>query len=49
MYVHGNDGHAMTADFQLTFLGVALIAALALLDNRRVSARAGEALLQPKT
>jgi hypothetical protein len=48
MYVHGNEGHAVTADFQLTFLGVALIAALALLDNRRVSVRAGEALLQPK-
>jgi EmrB/QacA subfamily drug resistance transporter len=49
MYLYGNDGHAMTADFQLTFIGVAVIAALALLDNLRVSARAGEALLQPKT
>jgi MFS family permease len=48
MVLHGNDGHAVTADFQLTFVGVALIAALALLDNRRVSAQAGAALLQPK-
>jgi MFS family permease len=49
MYVHGNDGHAVTADFQLTFIGVAIIAALALLDNRRVSAQAGAALLQPRS
>ncbi|UZJ58157.1 DHA2 family efflux MFS transporter permease subunit [Pseudomonas sp. KU26590] len=48
MVLHGNDGHAVTADFQLTFIGVAVIAALALLDNRRVSAQAGAALLQPK-
>ncbi|TDV50094.1 EmrB/QacA subfamily drug resistance transporter [Pseudomonas graminis] len=48
MVVHGNDGSAVTADFQLTFMGVAVIAALALLDNRRVSAQAGAALLQPK-
>lgn len=48
MVLHGNDGHAVTADFQLTFIGVAVIAALALLDNRRVSAHAGAALLQPK-
>ncbi|NBB09256.1 MFS transporter [Pseudomonas sp. SLFW] len=48
MYLHGNDGQAQTADFQLTFIGVALIALLALLDNRRLSSESGEAVLQRK-
>lgn len=49
MYLHGNDGQAQTVDFQLTFIGVALIALLALLDNRRLSAESGEAVLQRKS
>lgn len=49
MYLHGNEGQAVTADFQLTFIWVALIAALALLDNLRLSPQAGEAVLQRKT
>jgi EmrB/QacA subfamily drug resistance transporter len=48
MVLHGNDGQAHTADFQLAFVGVALIALLALLDNRRLSAESGEAVLQRK-
>jgi MFS family permease len=48
MYLHGNEGQAHTADFQLTFIGVAVIALLALLDNRRLSAQAGAAVLQRK-
>jgi hypothetical protein len=48
MYLHGNTAQAVTADFQLTFIGVAVIAVLALLDNRRLSAEAGEAVLQRK-
>jgi EmrB/QacA subfamily drug resistance transporter len=48
MLMHGNSGQATTADFQLTFIWVSLIAALALLDNRRLSARAGEEVLQRK-
>jgi EmrB/QacA subfamily drug resistance transporter len=48
MYLHGNQGQALTADFQLTFVWVALIALLALLDNRRLPAQAGEAVLQRK-
>ncbi len=48
MYMHDNNGHAVTADFQLTFKWVAVIALLALLDNRRLSAQAGEAVLQRK-
>lgn len=48
MYLHGNEGQAHTSDFQLTFIWVALIALLALLDNRRLSAQAGEAVLQRK-
>lgn len=46
MTVHGNEGQAATADFQLTFLWVALIAALALLGNLRLPPKAGEAVLQ---
>ncbi|WP_342652770.1 MFS transporter [Pseudomonas sp. F3-2] len=49
MYLHGNEGQAVTADFQLTFIWVALIAAMALLDNLRLSPQAGEAVLQRKT
>jgi len=49
MYLHGNDGQAVTGDFQLTFLWVAVIALLALLDNRRLSAESGAAVLQRKT
>lgn len=48
MYLHGNEGLAQTADFQLTFIGVAAIALLALLDNRRLSAQSGAAVLQRK-
>jgi EmrB/QacA subfamily drug resistance transporter len=48
MYLHGNESQASTSDFQLTFIWVALIALLALLDNRRLSARSGEAVLQRK-
>ncbi|MFK3798948.1 MFS transporter [Pseudomonas sp. NPDC088444] len=48
MFLHGNQGQAQTADFQLTFVWVALIALLALLDNRRLSAQSGEAVLQRK-
>lgn len=48
MYLHGDSGQAVTADFQLTFIWVALIAAVALLDNRRLSPGAGEAVLQRK-
>lgn len=48
MFIHGNQGQASTADFQLTFIWVALIALLALLDNRRLSAQSGEAVLQRK-
>jgi hypothetical protein len=39
---------AQTADFQLTFLWVAVIAGVALLDNLRLSPQAGEAVLQRK-
>jgi EmrB/QacA subfamily drug resistance transporter len=48
MSLHGNEGQAVTADFQLTFVWVALIALLALLDNRRLSAESGAAVLQRK-
>jgi MFS family permease len=46
MSIHGNAGHAETADFQLTFLCVAVIAGIALLDNLRLPPKAGEAVLQ---
>jgi EmrB/QacA subfamily drug resistance transporter len=46
MSIHGNNGHAETVDFQLTFLCVAVIAAIALLDNRRLPPKAGESVLQ---
>lgn len=49
MFLHSNQGQAHTADFQLTFVWVAIIALLALLDNRRLSAQSGEAVLQRKT
>lgn len=39
-------GQAETVDFQLTFLGVAVIAAIALLDNLRLPPQAGESVLQ---
>lgn len=48
MNVHGHEGQAMTADFQLTFLWVAVIAAVALLDNLRLRPEAGEAVLQKR-
>ena len=46
MSIHGNAGHAETVDFQLTFLCVAVIAGIALLDNLRLPPKAGEAVLQ---
>ncbi|MNL89829.1 hypothetical protein D3C87_2203990 [compost metagenome] len=46
MNIHGTPGHAETGDFQLAFLCVAVIAAIALLDNLRLPAQAGEAVLQ---
>jgi MFS family permease len=46
MNIHGNTGHAETVDFQLTFLCVAVIAGIALLDNLRLSPGAGESMLQ---
>jgi EmrB/QacA subfamily drug resistance transporter len=46
MSLHGNSGQAETVDFQLTFLCVALIAAIALLDNLRLPPKAGESVLQ---
>lgn len=48
MNLHGNIGQAATADFQLTFLWVAVIAGVALLDNLRLPAQAGESVLQRK-
>ncbi|MCS3416364.1 EmrB/QacA subfamily drug resistance transporter [Pseudomonas sp. BIGb0450] len=48
MNLHGNTGQAATADFQLTFLWVAVIAGAALLDNLRLPAQAGESVLQRK-
>lgn len=48
MTAHGNDGQAATADFQLSFLWVALIALLALLGTLRLPAKAGEAVLQSR-
>ncbi|MGY2216351.1 DHA2 family efflux MFS transporter permease subunit [Pseudomonas sp. SDO558_S425] len=46
MNFHGNTGQAATADFQLTFLLVAVIAGVALLDNLRLPPQAGESVLQ---
>ncbi|MDQ0126545.1 putative MFS family arabinose efflux permease [Pseudomonas lini] len=46
MNVHGTTGQAETVDFQLTFLCVAVIAAMALLDNLRLPPQAGESVLQ---
>jgi MFS family permease len=46
MSIHGNTGTAETVDFQLTFLCVAVVAAVALLDNLRLPAKAGESVLQ---
>lgn len=48
MSFHGNAGQAATADFQLTFLLVAVIAGVALLDNLRLPPQAGESVLQRK-
>lgn len=46
MRVHGNTGQVATADFQLVFFGVAVIAMLALLDNLRLPKDAAQAVLQ---
>ena len=46
MSIHGNTAHAETADFQLTFLWVAVLAGIALLDNLRLPPKAGESVLQ---
>jgi EmrB/QacA subfamily drug resistance transporter len=46
MSIHGHAEQAQTVDFQLTFLGVAVIAAIALLDNLRLPPKAGESVLQ---
>ena len=46
MSIHGNTELAETADFQLTFLCVAVIAGIALLDNLRLPPKAGESVLQ---
>lgn len=48
MNIHGTTGHAGTVDFQLTFLCVAVIAGIALLDNLRLPPQAGESVLQRK-
>ncbi|MBK5413412.1 MFS transporter [Pseudomonas sp. TH31] len=48
MNIHGNTEHAETVDFQLTFLCVAVIAGIALLDNLRLPLQAGESVLQRK-
>jgi EmrB/QacA subfamily drug resistance transporter len=48
MNIHGNTEHAETVDFQLTFLCVAVIAGIALLDNLRLPPQAGESVLQCK-
>lgn len=48
MNFHGNTGQAATADFQMTFLLVAVIAGVALLDNLRLPPQAGESVLQRK-
>jgi EmrB/QacA subfamily drug resistance transporter len=46
MSIHGNTGQAATGDFQLAFLCVAAIGAIALLDNLRLPPKAGESVLQ---
>jgi MFS family permease len=46
MGIHGNIGTAGTNDFQLTFLCVAAVAAVALLDILRLPSKAGESVLQ---
>lgn len=46
MGIHGNIGTAETNDFQLTFLCVAAVAAVALLDILRLPSKAGESVLQ---
>lgn len=46
MGIHGNTGTAQTADFQLTFLCVAVVAVVALLDLLRLPSKAGESVLQ---
>jgi EmrB/QacA subfamily drug resistance transporter len=46
MSIHGNTAQAETADFQLTFLCVAVLAGIALLDNLRLPPKAGESVLQ---
>jgi MFS family permease len=46
MTIHSNTGQAATGDFQLTFLCVAAIGAIALLDNLRLPPKAGESVLQ---
>ena len=48
MNLHGNEGQAQTVDFQLTFLCVAVIATLALLDNLRLPPKAGESVLHKR-
>ncbi|MNT84699.1 hypothetical protein D3C72_2247470 [compost metagenome] len=48
MNIHGTPGQAETADFQLTFLCVSVIAGIALLDNLRLPPQAGESVLQRK-
>lgn len=48
MNVHDNTEQALTADFQLTFLWVAVIASVALLDNLRLLPQSGETVLQRK-
>lgn len=48
MNVHDNTEQTLTADFQLTFLWVAMIAGVALLDNLRLLPQAGETVLQRK-
>jgi EmrB/QacA subfamily drug resistance transporter len=45
MNIHGTPGQAQTVDFQLAFLCVAVIAAVALLDNLRLPPQAGESVL----
>ncbi|WP_437882905.1 MFS transporter [Pseudomonas sp. LRF_L74] len=46
--LHGNQGSATTADFQLAFIGVAVIAVLALIDILRLPADAGSGVLEKR-
>ncbi len=48
MALHGNAGQATTADFQLTFLLVSGIAAIAMIDSFSLKASAGYAVLKNK-